>query len=90
MAEAQRAGEEMIESYMYEHTRVSVPPPHSERERAAVARLSAATPEGHISLENSSRLLAMFVNRGNSGWAAARDWCAPTMWTKAQQDDWAG
>ena len=49
-----------------------------------------AAAEENMALEASSRLLAMFVNRGNSSWAAARAWCAPTLWEKAEQDKWAG
>ena len=50
----------------------------------------AAAAEEDTALEASSRLLTMFVNRGNSSWAAARSWCAPTLWERAEQDKWAG
>lgn len=61
--------------------------PHIAGHEFSASRSIIAAAEEGSALEASARLLAMFVNRGNSSWAADR---APTLWEKAEQDKWAG
>ncbi|GFH24022.1 uncharacterized protein HaLaN_21734, partial [Haematococcus lacustris] len=43
---------------------------------------------GATTLEGAEQLLAMYVNRGNAGWAAGQRWSHPSLWDARKQEEW--